>query len=103
MERIAGPVIAIFLIAAIGGGVYAYSLHGQLNLALAAQAAAEKKATQATQATQANQATLARMNQGTTSLTTCQIQLQEATNRADAAEQAMQTAQSRSAGGNKKR
>lgn len=102
MERAVGPIIAIALIIAIGAGVYAFSLHGQLSLAQAAQAAAEQKATQATQQ---NQATLAKMSQNGSALSGCQTQLQEATTRAAAAEQAVQdaqTAQSKSGGGKKR-
>ena len=100
MDRATGPIIAIALIIAIAAGVYAYNLHGQLALALAAQTAAEQKATQATQQ---SQATLAKMSQDSSALSGCKTQLQEATNRADAAEQAMQQSAQTKSGGGKKR
>src|SRR5262249_41355635 len=102
MDRIAGPLVAIALIVAIGAGVYAFSLHGQLNLALAAQSAAEQKATQVQKQ---NATTLAKMSQNDEAMSACKTQLQEASTRADTAEQALQTAQTAQtkSGGGKKR
>ena len=96
MERAAGPIVGICAMLVIGLGLYTWSLHSSLasaeaRLALVTKNAETSKTNADTYQTQ--------MTSQTAALDTCKSELQEANNRAAAAEQSAQT---KSGGGRKR-
>jgi uncharacterized protein HemX len=92
MDRIAGPIVAIAVIIAIGAGVYGFTQHQQLIDFQAKAVAAEQRAATAEQQSQDQGR---KVTDTTASLTTCQAQLQEAN-------AAAESAQTKSGGGKRR-
>jgi hypothetical protein len=93
MERAAGPIIGVCVMLVLGLGLYSWSLHSSLSSAEARLALVTKNADTST----TNAETFkTQVTAQTAALDSCKSELQEANNRADAAQQ---SAQSKSGGG----